>query len=414
MTTEEYKKFNQEFNEKQNTEMEVKLAEIEANSDKELLDFHYSLDTKQRFLNQKDEIYKKFNLPKSINHSIYNNDFLTNDLKVTSFSELLTKEFPANRWLVNKLIPFNGISCISGKPKVGKSILTLHLAICIASGIKFLDEFESEQGGVLLISKEDPEWLIQERIKALTSQTDLPIKFLTDPQLFLDSDKYINQIISIVEQNNLKVIIIDSFRRIFKGDENSSQVVAEVHNIFKTLLEKEITLIFIHHHGKEGFFKRDAGDQLRGSSDILAMLDSLLMVERKDIERLKITQPVLRAAKPIEPLLVQFPDLDSGNSIFKFLGYIEEDKEKIELAKEDVLALLQQGKYNQSTIIKNLSTNDKHKATTIKNAIKELYQSKRINCTTEGKEKIYFLSSSSLELNKPSQSELSYMEEAEK
>lgn len=331
-------------------------------------------------------------LSKSTSQNIYNNDSLTDGLKVISFQELLNKEYPSNRWLVDRLIPFNGISCISGKPKVGKSIFSLYLAICIASGIKFLDEFEVQQGGVLLISKEDPEWLIQERIKALTGQTDLPIKFLTGPQLFLDSDKYIDQIISIIEKNHLKVIIIDSFRRIFKGEENSSQVIAQVQNTFKILLEKGITLIFIHHHGKEGFFKRDAGDQLRGSSDILAILDSLLMVERKDEVRLKVTQIALRVAKPIQPFMVQFPDLDGGSSTFKFLGHIEEDKEKIELAKEDISALLQQERYNQTTIIKHLTSNGKHKATTIKNAIKDLYESKRIGCITQGKEKVYFLS----------------------
>ena len=55
----DYNTFSQEFEEKHNAEMEAKLADIEANTDKELLDFHYNLDTKQRFLKQKDEIYKK-------------------------------------------------------------------------------------------------------------------------------------------------------------------------------------------------------------------------------------------------------------------------------------------------------------------------------------------------------------------
>src|SRR3989339_1543600 len=125
------------------------------------------------------KLYVETTLPESASQSIYSNDSLTDDLKVISFQELLSKKYSSNRWLVNKLIPFNGISCISGKPKVGKSIFTIYLAICIASGIKFLDEFEVEQGGVLLISKEDPEWLIQDRLKSLTKHKELPIHFLT-------------------------------------------------------------------------------------------------------------------------------------------------------------------------------------------------------------------------------------------
>ena len=325
---------------------------------------------------------------KSKGQTIYNSDFLT--IRLISFEELLKREFPPNKWVVENLIPENGITCISGKPKAGKSILSLHLAVSLATGKKLFGEFNVEQGSVLLIAKEDPERLIQERLKKLTEASTLPIYFYNSPHLFLDSDKYLNELQENIKKYSVKVVIIDSFRRIFRGEENSSQVVSDVHNRFKKLLELGLSIVFIHHHGKEGFFKREAGDKLRGSSDILAFIDSLLIVERKDSNNLKITQAALRSDKPVAPFVIGFPDFNDEHAQFSFLGFVEEEKEKIDLAKADIQNLLaSNGESKQIDIILNLK--DNHKPTTVKNALKELCESKILSFKTEGRKKIYFL-----------------------
>ena len=175
----------------------------------------------------------------------------------------------------------------------------------------------------------------------------------------------------------------DSFRRIFKGEENSSQVINEVQDKLKKLTDVT-TVIFIHHHGKEGFFKRQAGDKLRGSSDILAMLDCLLIIEEKDNETLKITQTALRQDKSIKPFLVGF--INSG---FEFREYTEEDKEKLELAREAILVLLADDS-KTTTDINNELIPAGHAQTTIKYALKELLEAKKIARSSK-RPFIYFL-----------------------
>ncbi len=330
----------------------------------------------------------------STSQSIYSNDPLTNNtptLDVVSLEELRQKDFPPNKWIVDRLVPDNGITCISGKPKVGKSFWALYLAICLALGAKFLDEFETQQSAVLFISKEDPQKLIQERIKLLTDNQTLPIYFCTDTKLFLDTDRFMNEVIKIIQDKNIKVIIVDSFRRIFKGEENSSQVIAEVQYRFKILLELGVSIIFIHHHGKEGFFKREAGDKLRGSSDILAMLDCLLIVERKDDLTLKITQAALRSDKPIESFLVKFPTFTDGDTGFKFLDFLESEVEKVDQAKEDILSLLESGIQSQTEIIQKLTPTGKYGSTTVKNAARELLELRKIDYVVQGNKKLYIL-----------------------
>ncbi|OGE18143.1 hypothetical protein A2769_02760 [Candidatus Daviesbacteria bacterium RIFCSPHIGHO2_01_FULL_37_27] len=332
---------------------------------------------------------------KSASQSIYRNDLLTNDnqsLEIISLQELKNKDFPPEKWIVDHLVPENGITCISGKPKAGKSYWALYLAVCIALGVKFMEKFETQQGTVLFITKEDPQRLLKERAGLLTSIEETPIHFCSDTRLFLDTDKYIEEIKKIIKEKKVRVVIIDSLRRIFKGEENSSQVISEVQNRFKVLLEScGVTIIFIHHHGKDTFFKKEGGDKLRGSSDILAMIDSLLILERKDEHTLKITPAALRTDKPVKPFLVKFPDFEKGEHEFKFLDFIEEEVEKLDKAKDDILNLLQQGSFNQTEIIQQLTSTGSYGPTTVKNGLKELSETKKIDFINQGNKKLYLI-----------------------
>lgn len=333
-------------------------------------------------------------LRRSKSQTLYNDDSLTNDspLNIISSAELWQKEFPPNKWIIDKLIPQNGITCIAGKPKIGKSFITLYLAICIANASKFLGNFETHSSTVLLITKEDPERLLNERLKLLSSEAPKSIYFYTDSELYLDTDKYIQNIIDIIHEKGIKVIIIDSLRRIFHGDENSSQTISEVHNRFKRLLKEGISIIFIHHHGKEGiFFNKDSGDKLRGSSDILAMLDSLLMIERKDESHLKITPSHLRQDKAVQAMLVSFPIFEFEDREFSFITYLEDELDKREKAEQDILVLLKDGQFNQISIINKLIKVKDYGVTTVKNALKILSERKKIKITPKGKEKLYSL-----------------------
>jgi hypothetical protein len=50
---------------------------------------------------------------------------------------LLQKDFPPIPWLVDGVIPGEGLTLLAGAPKVGKSWLTLQLALAVSSGGDF-------------------------------------------------------------------------------------------------------------------------------------------------------------------------------------------------------------------------------------------------------------------------------------
>lgn len=68
--------------------------------------------------------------------------------------ELDHKEFPPVNWAVPDLIP-EGVTILSGKPKIGKSWLMLNIAIAVASGGMALGKTKCEQGKVLYAANED-------------------------------------------------------------------------------------------------------------------------------------------------------------------------------------------------------------------------------------------------------------------
>jgi archaellum biogenesis ATPase FlaH len=327
-----------------------------------------------------NSISKRHN-EKSQSQSIYTSDFPTfGDDKVITLSEFLNKEYPKANWIVDDLIPQNGITCISGAPKVGKSILTLYIALRISRGNELFDTYPTLKSKILYISKDEPEFLTNSRLKSFVGDNqvlDENFYFSSFNDIYFDNRKFSEGILSYALQKGIKVIIIDSFRRIFKGDENSSQIINEVQQNLKLLTNAGLTVIFIHHHGKEGFFSKKGGDKLRGSSDILAMVDSLLMLEKVADKRIKIDQAAIRQKEPIRPFVIEItndPCLD-----IKYLGEVDEETTKKEDTKEYILSLLADDTPRiQKEILEILKTQYAVGETTIKMSIKELFETKLI------------------------------------
>jgi RecA-family ATPase len=266
----------------------------------------------------KNEFQKDLN-EKSEGQYIYNSDFLTSfESDVVNGLGFINASYPEQKWLVDQLIPLGGITCISGAPKVGKSLFTTNLAVCLIKGSSLFDKFIVVKSNVLYLGMDEPERLTNERfIKFLggegiaaemfsISDKDLEQFLFSSMSVMLDRDDNIEALVNFCKTNKVEVIIIDSFRRIFSGDENESRTINKIQKAFKKFLNEGITIIFLHHHGKEGSSPRsNITEKLRGSSDILAMVDSALMIEKVSEKRNKLVQAALRIALPIKPFIYE-------------------------------------------------------------------------------------------------------------
>lgn len=330
---------------------------------------------------------------KSTNQTTNSNDSSTYP-ELIKISDLLQLEIPDQEWIVENLIPKGGIAILSGKPKVAKSWLTLDMALNIAIGIPFLGKFKTEASNILYISMDEGIFLTAKRAQQFITENEQPKLIYTQwPDLKLDSFDKLPLLKQIVQSERVGLVIIDSLRRVISGDENDSRVINRLQHSFKSLMDLGVTIFSIHHQTKDYMgINRSGLEKLRGSSDIGAMVDTHLMLEKTKNGQLKLTQTVLRMQPELPPMLINLPSQDNKHFAFSSFLDNEEDKPKNKLdeAKFKVIYLLQNGPLTQKDLIESILADENLniKETTIKSAIVALEKEKTIKTYKPQKEKM--------------------------
>lgn len=238
-----------------------------------------------------------------------------------SLKELMTRKFKDQEWLVERLLPKGAITIISGPAGSYKSYVTLGIALAVAKGQKVMDRFTSKKGKVLIIDLENNANLIQKRMRQLNNDNDLDIYF---PNTKLnkiwdfsnDEDSQHDALFCHVQ--GIDLIIIDSLIRAHSSDENDARSMSRVFKNLKKFTDYGITVLAVHHHRKGiAGMKKNYGESLRGSSDILAAPDSHLSLSREDDE-ITFYQTKMRYAKELPPFKVKVNIKDNEVSEMPF------------------------------------------------------------------------------------------------
>jgi len=194
-----------------------------------------------------------------------------------------------NKWLVEGIIPYGGLSALFGKPAAGKSFLALQIAAAVGSGIAFFEN-ETEEGDVIYIAGEGSSGL-KARCQAIKRHHKIKspkVHFLTT-QIDLrstaqDRDEFIDEVRS--KGISPKLVIIDTLSRAFGGgNENASEDMGKFIGHITTIQQAlKTAVLIVHHSGKD-----EARGQ-RGHSSLNAAIDTELEVQKlscagsKDIE----------------------------------------------------------------------------------------------------------------------------------
>ena len=248
--------------------------------------------------------------------------------KVLSLKELYEYECPPYNWRIQKIIKDKKMIIIAGDSAVYKSWLCLNISLCVAKGIPFLDNFDVEQGEVLFIDRENSIPELQNRIEMIANGLkiskeeygELPLHFLSEQSLILDHIEDVDFLEEFIGKNNIRLVVVDTYRRIISFDENDANAVNYFLNeIMKPLCEKTgASFIFIHHH-KKGRNNGNQKDRLRGSSDFVNLVDGVIQVERRN-SKITIRQTKSRSGKEIEPFDIEIETDEEEFFRFKYLG----------------------------------------------------------------------------------------------
>jgi hypothetical protein len=89
-----------------------------------------------------------------------------------TLADILHAEFPPMRWAIPELLP-EGCMLLGGRPKAGKSLLVLNIALAVATGGTALSQYSVEAGDVLYYDLEGNERRLQKRaIQMLSGNTE--------------------------------------------------------------------------------------------------------------------------------------------------------------------------------------------------------------------------------------------------
>lgn len=196
----------------------------------------------------------------------------------------------ADLWLVSKLVPRDSPCFLAGDPKVGKTWIALDLAISVAMGEPWLGRFEVEKSRVLVLTLEDSQAIVRQRLWQLARSRELDPHDLdgwlavdAEGPFYFDDSESLKTMTRTLEDFRPDLVIVDSLARSFRGDENSKKDVGEFTRPWTRLCrEHETAVIVIHHNTKSA--SGGPGKKLRGSGDLFATARQVIGVTATKVD----------------------------------------------------------------------------------------------------------------------------------
>lgn len=208
------------------------------------------------------------------------------------------------RWLVDDLFASSAVGLLGGPAKAFKTWVAAELALAVASGTPAFGRFAVPgPGPVLFFGAEDSPPDLRARFDGIARarQLDLakvPLLLLDLAQLRLDDPAHLDRLHATVALHAPRLLVLDPFVRLVAGlDENSARDVSTVLGALRTLQrERDVTILLVHHMRKSP--AAHPAQQLRGSGDFSAWLDSGLYLTRDGDDRVLVVEHRSAPAPP--------------------------------------------------------------------------------------------------------------------
>jgi hypothetical protein len=99
---------------------------------------------------------------------------MTRTFDLYTLAGLMQTQFPEPVWVIPNMLS-DGLNILAGKPKMGKSMMAMNMAITVAAGGKALGNIDTPEGDVLYISLEDRTRRIQARARKMLKGVNCPV-----------------------------------------------------------------------------------------------------------------------------------------------------------------------------------------------------------------------------------------------
>jgi hypothetical protein len=180
----------------------------------------------------------------------------------------------APRWLVDELVPENGLALVYGRPKAGKTFWAFALSLSIATGRDFCGR-KTLPGRVSYIAAEGGPARLRDRARAWLKQNGIDQAEARDWRLFAErvdvSDaKEVEKLIAALGPDpRRRLVVVDTLARSMSGDENTQHDMGRlIAGCDRIRQATGATVLLVHHEGK------DPSSGARGSSALKGAIDT--------------------------------------------------------------------------------------------------------------------------------------------
>ena len=292
--------------------------------------------------------------------------------------DLCGRKIPPVRWVVDNYVPEKGIVLCGSKPKCYKTWFAMYTGLCVATGRSMFDVIGTTKKNVLFIDEEGNEQMLKTRCETLCDLLGIKdienMHFLIRKGFRLDVVDWITRLEMIIERHDISLVIVDTLRRAFSGDENDS---GEVNRLFcdtlGELTERLGVSFMLNHHLKKGDSQHKP-DTIRGSTDIQAMVDGMIMLEHGKKGVFVIRDGGSRMVEQRDPVSIVFSE-DTGEGteiVMRWAGASEIFITALEQCKTDIIQFFKDRKLfvaKREVIRKGILSYNK---STFKRAIEEM------------------------------------------
>ena len=169
--------------------------------------------------------------------------------KTVLFSHELDEETYGQKWLKEKVLPENQTTILFGKEDSYKTFIALNLAFQIQNG--FQDIAKTKQTGVLYLCLEN-HFGLKARIDAIKVLYPNAESIRTDKTKFnILNEQDVIDVTAYCIKYGIGFLVIDTLSQaIHDGDESSASVGRAVRNAFTIFNSNHITVLAVHHSGK--------------------------------------------------------------------------------------------------------------------------------------------------------------------
>lgn len=261
------------------------------------------------------------------------------------YSTFMAVDLPEPKWLIEDIWTAASHGIVGGEPKTSKSGLALDMAISVASGKPFLDQYPVHTAGpVLVVQEENAQWMVQDRMRKLARlhrligddsfkeeragpgglgkktielefPADIPLRLLNNYGIDLTLEEDREMLETEIRNVRPVLVIIDPLYLAFGGvDVDRANML---YPYLKWLLyirnEYNTAIAVVHHFSKaptdRSSRQRRVGQRLAGSHTLHGWVDSAIYCSQIEDDRAGYVgvrvEPEFRSMAPRRPMDVR-------------------------------------------------------------------------------------------------------------